>query len=224
MKRALLALMILAAPLHAEVVVALGDSITRGVRDGVGPDQTFAAVLQTLLKAKKFDAEVVNVGVGGERTDQALKRLDGDVIARKPKIVIVMYGHNDSHFDTGKSEPRLPIADFEKNLSAIVGQLRKAGIEPILMTPPRGGEGWKNGNGVNPNAKLGEYSQAIRKVAADTKSPLVDHYAHWLKREKEGVKLAEWTTDQYHANARGHIEMAELMLPVVAELLAKPPR
>jgi len=221
LRSATIAVLLIAGTAHAEPIriITLGDSITKGVRPGVTNDETFSTVLQKLLKDQKIDAEVINVGIGGEMTNQALKRLEKDVLSKKPTIVAIMYGHNDSHFDTGKTEPRLSIADFEKNLRTMLDQLQKAGIKPILMTPPRGGVAWKNGNGVNPNDKLNEYADIIRKIAADTKTPLIDHYAHWLKQEKAGVKLGDWTTDQYHPNPRGHRELADVMLPVVRELL-----
>src|SRR4029078_1868242 len=57
-------------------VVALGDSITKGVRAGVRPEETFAALAERALKADGIDVEVVNLGVGGERTDQAPERHD----------------------------------------------------------------------------------------------------------------------------------------------------
>src|SRR5205814_1916460 len=73
-------------------IVALGDSITRGVRTGVKAEETFAALLQADLRKEKVAAEVVNVGVGGERTDGALARLAKAVVALKPQVVTVMYG------------------------------------------------------------------------------------------------------------------------------------
>jgi hypothetical protein len=39
----------------------------------------------------------------------------------------------------GRSEPRLPLRDYEANLRHIVQRLRAAGILPILMTPPSSG-------------------------------------------------------------------------------------
>src|SRR5207249_4230947 len=83
-------------------IVTLGDSITRGVRAGVKAEETFSALLQKELRDRDVKADVVNVGIGGERTDQALKRLAKDVIALKPAIVIVMYGTNDSYVDKGQ--------------------------------------------------------------------------------------------------------------------------
>src|SRR5262245_5979843 len=88
-------------------VITLGDSITKGVRQGVKADETFAAYLQAMLKEKGVKAEVVNVGVGGEDTGGALKRLEKAVITQKPKFVAIMYGTNDSYIDTGKKESRM---------------------------------------------------------------------------------------------------------------------
>jgi acyl-CoA thioesterase-1 len=64
----------LALPLAAEPVkiITLGDSITKGVRSGVTAEQTFASLLQATLKQNQIDATVQNIGIGGERTDQAL--------------------------------------------------------------------------------------------------------------------------------------------------------
>src|SRR5207253_7716368 len=70
-------------------IVALGDSITRGVRTGVKAEDTFAHLVQLALRKDNIKVEVVNVGIGGERTDQALKRLDA-VLKMKPKIVTIM--------------------------------------------------------------------------------------------------------------------------------------
>jgi hypothetical protein len=77
-------------------IVALGDSITRGTRPGVKDDETFAALLQAALRKEGGRAEMTNAGVGGERTDGALQRLEKAVLAAKPRFVLVMYGTNDS--------------------------------------------------------------------------------------------------------------------------------
>lgn len=200
-------------------VVTLGDSITRGVRPGVKAEETYAALLQAALK-KDFDAEVVNVGVGGERTDQALVRLAKAVVAKKPSVVTIAYGTNDSYVDRGKKEPRLSAKEYGENLRRILKALQKAGIRPVLMTPPRWGDkAGPNGLGDNPNVLLECYVKVCREVAADTKTPLVDHFAHWSKRAKEGVNVSTWMTDECHPNPEGHKVIAELMLPTVRDAL-----
>jgi lysophospholipase L1-like esterase len=143
------------------------------------------------------------------------------VIARKPAVVTVMYGTNDSYVDKGRKEPRLTAEEYRDNLRAIVKELRKAGIRPVLMTPPRWGDRAVNGAGQSPNVPLGRYVLACREVAREEKVPLADHYAHWSKAAAAGTDLADWTTDQCHPNPRGHREIADVLLPVVAEALGK---
>lgn len=198
------------------VVVALGDSITRGERSGVKADETFAALLQAQSNQRW---KVVNAGVGGERTDGALARLEKAVLAHKPAVVLVMYGTNDSYVDAGKKEPRLTVEQYRENLAKLVDAIRKGGADPVLMTEPRWAPDAKNGVGENPNVRLEKYAEVCREVARDKKTKLVDHYAHWKKAEAAGTKVREWTTDGCHPNPRGHRELADLIRPVLLTAL-----
>jgi acyl-CoA thioesterase-1 len=197
-------------------VVTLGDSITKGVRPGVRADETFAALLAARLKEQGVAAEVVNVGVGGERTDQALARLDRAVLSRRPGVVTVMYGTNDSYVDRGASASRIDVAAYRKNLESLVARLRAGGAEPVLMTPPRWADGASpDGLGENPNVRLEPYVRACRDVARAGRVPLVDHFADWSAAARQGTDLRAWTTDGCHPNPEGHRRMAERILPVV---------
>jgi acyl-CoA thioesterase-1 len=202
-------------------IVSLGDSVTRGVRQGVNVKETFAARIEGALKKRKSKAKVINVGIGGERTDQALHRLAKDVIALRPQVVTIMYGTNDSYVDKGRTEPRITVQEYEGNLRRMIAELRKAKIKPILMTPPAWGKAARNGAGDHPNPLLEKYVNACRKVARETETPLVDHFAHWSKKAERGFDIGqEWTTDQCHPNPRGHEAMANLIVPVIASVLS----
>lgn len=200
-------------------IVTLGDSITKGVRTGVKTDETFAALLLAALKKQGRDVEVTNVGIGGERTDQALKRLN-EIIALKPRIVTVMYGTNDSYVDQGKKKSRITVDEYRENLTRIVERLRKADITPVLMTEPRWGKtAGPNGVGEHPNLRLAKYVTACRDVAKKMDVPLVDHFGDWTDAETAGTTIGDWTTDQCHPNPEGHRRMQKVMLPVVLETL-----
>lgn len=210
---------VVAADDEAVRIVTLGDSITKGVRAGVTVEETFAARLQAGLQKQGITAKVTNVGIGGERSDQALARLD-KVIALKPRIVTVMYGTNDSYVDIGRKDSRITSEAYGKNLAEIVRRLRKAGIVPILMTEPRWGKQAKfNGVGEHPNLRLEKYVDVCRKVATQMKTPLVDHFRSWTTEENAGKQIGDWTTDQCHPNPEGHRILAELMLPVVLKTI-----
>jgi lysophospholipase L1-like esterase len=208
------ALLLVASTATAADVVSLGDSITRGERSGVKKEETFSALL-----AAKLKVEVANVGVGGERTDGALARLDKAVLAKKPKVVLVMYGTNDSYVDKGAKESRLSAKQYRDNLVLLIEKIRKNGAEPILMTEPRWAKDQKNGLGEDPNANLEKYVEACRAVAKERKVTLVDHYKHWTDAEAKGTVLRDWTTDGCHPNPRGHQVLADLIEPVLKTAL-----
>lgn len=220
----LLSLLFCGATAHAAEpvkIVTLGDSITKGVRPGVKADETFAAVLEATLKKEGRNVSVVNVGIGGERTDQALARLDKDVIALKPAIVTIMYGTNDSYVDKGAKTSRITVEEFTKNLKELVARLRAAHITPVLMTEPRWGDhAMQNGTEEDPNVRLVEFMKACRTVAKDLKVPLVDNYQVWDDHNAKGTDIgASWTTDQCHPNPEGHRVIAKTMLPVIDQAL-----
>src|SRR5580700_11031801 len=77
-------------------VVALGSSSTQGAGAST-PDHTYPARLEALLRATWPGAKVVvkNRGIGGETIDAILERLDADVIAARPTLVIWQVGTNE---------------------------------------------------------------------------------------------------------------------------------
>ncbi len=217
---AFLALQALPAMAEEIRIVTLGDSITKGVRGGVKAEETFSALLEKTMRQNGLQVAVKNVGIGGERTDQALKRLDRDVVSQQPQFVTIMYGTNDSWVDTGKTESRITAEAYEVNLREIVKRLQTAQIQPVLMTEPMFGEANpKNGAGEEANVRITRYMERCRVVAKELSVPLVDHFAHWAAAQKRGKKLQDWTTDGCHPNPSGHAEMAhriaQLMLPLL---------
>jgi acyl-CoA thioesterase-1 len=187
----------------------------------VAATETFAAVVERDLAAAGLPVGVANVGIGGERTDQALARLE-EVLALQPEVVTIMYGTNDSYVDEGQRESRLALAEYAANLEALVGLVQAVGAAAVLMTSPRWGDEARNGLGENPNDRLEAYVAMCREVASVLGVPLVDHYAAWTAAREAGRDLGTWTTDQCHPNPEGHAALAEAMLPVLRELVARP--
>ena len=207
-----------ASPLEGPAVrvITLGDSITRGARRGVLPSATFTARLQAGLRAAGLAVQVHNVGIGSERTDLALARLDRDVISQRPHLVTVMYGTNDSWVDRGKTASRLTATEYERNLRELVRRLQAAGIRVAMMTEPKFAEqNPRNGLDEEANVRLGRYVELSRQVARETGVPLVDHFAGWDAEQRRGRILQSWTTDGCHPNADGHADLAKRMVAVI---------
>jgi lysophospholipase L1-like esterase len=201
-------------------IVCLGDSITKGYRPGVADDQAFPALLEKALR-KTGAVDVLNVGIGGETSAAGLQRLQAAVIDQQPHVVTIMYGANDSYIDKGKTAPRVSLDDYRAHLTAIVRQLRRARIEPILMTTNRYGDGHApDGSGKHPNLQMDVYMKVCREVAAAEKVALVDHQQIWIDAARKGTDIEKWMTDHVHPNARGHAELAKAMAPIVQAKLA----
>ncbi|MEZ6045083.1 MAG: SGNH/GDSL hydrolase family protein [Planctomycetaceae bacterium] len=202
-------------------IVVLGDSITKGVRTGVAAEEIYQHLLQTNLSMKEKPVVVLNEGIGGERTDQAFKRLQKSVIDRKPHLVTIMYGTNDSYVDPGKTESRISANEYGANLESLVKQLQAEDIQVVLMTEPRWGQKARNGLGESPNDRLELFMEECRKVAEKLEVPLVDNYVYWQQAEADGANLSDWTTDECHPNAAGHEQITKAMLPVLKPLVAE---
>ena len=116
-----------AGPLQARplTVVAIGASNTTGF--GVGEQNAYPAVLQTLLRKKGIQANVINAGVNGDVTAGMLRRLDS-AVPKGTDIVILQPGGNDLRFFGTK-------AARTANIAAMVKRLRARGIRVIVYDP-----------------------------------------------------------------------------------------
>lgn len=92
-------------------ILAVGDSNTFGYI--VPAEKTYTRILEDRLRAEGIDAEVLNMGVSGWGTDQALEALQRDGALHRPDLVIVQFDENDlgenlRYRDTGKFGRRVP--------------------------------------------------------------------------------------------------------------------
>ena len=72
--------------------MAFGDSLTSG--PGLGRDEAYPALLQRQITQEQRDYRVVNAGVTGDTTSEAVRRFDGAMVPGT-KIVILAIGIND---------------------------------------------------------------------------------------------------------------------------------
>ncbi len=157
-------------------ILALGDSITEaagGSRDwstdpAVGPG--WFAQLTRLGQGADRNLEFVNRGIGGNKVPDLLARLDVDVIAAEPTLVVVYIGINDVwHWRDGHGTAE---AEYRTGLTEVVDRLLAAGYRVLLCTPTVIGEQIE---GSNPqDAMLVTYTQINRDVAAAAGVPLCD--------------------------------------------------
>jgi acyl-CoA thioesterase-1 len=111
------------------IIVVLGDSLTSG--PGLRRDETWPALLERRLRAEGYRYTVVNAGVSGDTSTEALQRLDS-ALAPDVRILIVALGINDGL-------QGVPVSTLKSNLTKIIERARQRGISVLLCgmeTPP----------------------------------------------------------------------------------------
>ena len=198
-------------PLKAgERIVFLGDSITQA---GVGDDGYVTLIKRTLAKDHPdLKAEVIGAGISGNRVPNLQARLERDVIARKPTLVVIYIGINDVwHWQNNAGTKK---EDFESGLREIVKKLEAAGARVMLCTPSVIGE--KTGGSNKMDKMLDEYSDISRTIAKDAKLDVIDlrkaFTAHLEENNKDNKEAGVLTSDGVHLNAAGNKFVAATML------------
>lgn len=167
-----------------ETVVFLGDSITSG--HGLPLEVTFPHRLGAALAVS-----VRNAGISGDTTAGALRRLATDVLAHRPKLVVVELGVNDVF-------RRVPREQIYENVRAIVRRLREDGAGVLLVHIRLGAWG-------------GDALEGYREIARSEGAWLVESFL-------DGV-VPNLTTDGLHPTAEGHARLAARLEPVLRDIL-----
>jgi len=104
------------------VIVAFGDGITAGV--GAPPELSYPSQLSEML-----GIEVVNAGVGGERTIDALRRLPGVLKRYHPDIVLLEEGMTDVLSGRKRSK-------IKERIKKMVETIKGSGAKAVIIGIP----------------------------------------------------------------------------------------
>jgi|SRR5579872_1368238 len=198
-----------------ERIVFLGDSITAG---GVSPKGYVTLIKNTLNeKHKDLGIEIIGAGISGNKVPDLQKRLEKDVLMKKPTLVVIYIGINDVWH--GESDPARGTSKekFQAGLTEIIGKIKDSGARVVLCTPTVIGEKKAGANKLD--SQLDEYAEISRKVAKETKSQLCDlrkAFADYLvKNNGDDKEKGILTTDRVHLNDAGNKLVAETMLSTI---------
>jgi lysophospholipase L1-like esterase len=198
-------------------VIFFGDSITQaGVQQG-----GYIVRIDSMCKLEgagdKY--EFIGAGIGGNKVYDLYLRMESDVLAKNPDVVIIYIGVNDvwhkSTSGTGTDADK-----FEKFYQAIIDKLKAKNIRIILSTPAAIGE--KTDFSNPQDGDMNEYSNIIRRIASKNGLPVVDlrktFLEYDLKNNPDNKDRGILTTDRVHLNANGNQLVADEMWRVVKSL------
>jgi lysophospholipase L1-like esterase len=196
----------IAAPAAGEDrVVFMGDSIT----DGWGRGQ-FAATAP-FFTGKPY----VNRGISGQTTAQMLLRFYSDVVAHKPKAVVILAGTNDIAGNLGP----VTMESIENNLAAMADIARANNIKVVMASVMPVCDYHRPQTAQRPPEKIKTLNEWSRATASTNGYVYLDYYTPMLD-DKDMLK-AELTGDGLHPNAAGYAVMAPLAEKAIAQALGK---
>ncbi|MBO0937372.1 SGNH/GDSL hydrolase family protein [Fibrella sp. HMF5335] len=202
------------APTKPTRIIFFGDSITQA---GVQPKGYITDLQDMLIKqGKAADYELIGKGIGGNKVYDLYLRMDDDVLALKPDVVVIYVGVNDvwhkSSYGTGTDPDK-----FVKFYEAIIRKIQAGGSKVVLCTPAAIGE--KTDFSNSQDGDLNAYSQLIRDLAARQNLPLVDlrkaFLDYNLKNNTANKDRGILTTDRVHLNDVGNQFVADQMWAVL---------
>ena len=192
------------------LIVAIGSSSTRGwMATDIG--HSYPALLQRYLNdhVPRISAAVINRGIGGQDAPEELARLETDVLAVKPQLVIWQAGAN------GAVRDETP-ATFKRLMQEGIAQLKAAGADVILMDNQRSPRILSS-----PDHVLLE--NAMKEIAASTGVNMFSRGGLMDKWEEAGAPNEDFiAADGFHMNNRGYACLADALGATIAEALQQP--
>jgi len=190
-------------------VVFMGDSITDS-----WPQPRFGA----FFPGKPY----IGRGISGQTTPQMLVRFRPDVVALRPKVVVILAGTNDIAGNTG------PMTDeqIQGNLASMADVAKAHGIRvvfssilPVSEYHVRPGDTSPPQTTRRPMARIAALNAWMKEYAAANGHVYLDYFSGMI--DAKGLLRAELSEDDLHPNAAGYAIMGPLAEAAVQAALGK---
>jgi lysophospholipase L1-like esterase len=169
-------------------LVCFGDTITARTEGHLEP------LLTLKLKSKLPDWEIINTGVPGNNTFDAVQRIDRDVLTHNFDLVTVLFGANDAAF-----HKVVELKDYQSNLMEIVRKITP--LKTILISPAAVDEDLQH---ARTNAVLKNYSEVVQDVSIKTGCHFIDLYSRMITTPNYQEMLKGEKKDGLHFGELGY--------------------
>jgi acyl-CoA thioesterase-1 len=180
-------------------VLLIGTSLTAGY--GLDPQDAWATHVQEKIDSARLDFRVVNAGVSGESSADALHRIGWLLSQGAPAVIVVETGANDALRGA-------PVDSIRANLESILARLDQVRPRPVIVVA-----------GMEALPNLGrEYGETFRAVFPSEASAHHDLYLPFLLAGVAGIPSLN-QADGIHPNAAGSRRVAENVWRVLGPVL-----
>ena len=163
-------------------ILALGDSLTAGA--GVASEEAWPDLL-----ANRTGWVVINGGVSGDTSSDALRRLLALLEQHDPVLVLVALGGNDML-------RHIPQAETIVNLEQILAMIKAHGVRPVLLATPKPSVA----GAVFQNLSAAEF---YRQIADEYDVPLIEDAI------ADVLSDPQMKGDPLHPNIAGHAQLSQ---------------
>ena len=192
---------------NGDRIAFLGDSITQC---GSDDPRGWVNILESRVRKEVDEVAFIHAGIGGNTSADMLKRINADVIRRKPTWVFFSCGVNDSP-NPAADNPGVPLDKYVKNVSTIFDKLDKTGAKIVVLSQTPVMEDDPN---YGANINLVSYNAELKRMALERKYIYLDPGAAIRKAiaEKKDPKKRTLTWDGTHLNHCGNAIFADVVL------------
>jgi len=169
-------------------IICFGDSLTFGYGASQGEDYPTAL-------AKLTDIPVINAGIDGDTSTEALRRIDSDVLERNPLLVIIEFGGNDFL-------RKIPKELTLNNIKEMVGFIQAKGSMVAIVD-------------ISVGIFLGEYRKMFYALAREKKAIFVPAIFSGI------ITNPRLKSDFLHPNADGYKIIAQRIYRNITPYLNK---
>ncbi|MFM8725143.1 MAG: GDSL-type esterase/lipase family protein [Planctomycetaceae bacterium] len=191
-------------------VLLVGDSITQqwgSVLD--------SGSLNAAWRRSFGELSVINIGIGGDKTQNILWRLDhGGVAGLQPKVIVLMIGNNNMFFvpETGVEAAAAGVRACVQNLR---GKFPAARIAAAKILPAHAPGHRFYEDIVRTNAAIDSLD-----LAGDAGVRVVDPWSDFTEADGQ-LRLELYEADRIHLSEAGYEVLAKVLSPVLADALRK---
>jgi len=169
-------------------IIAFGDSLVYGT----GSSERGVTDMFSLV-SKEVGVPIINVGIPGNTTNDALVRIDHDVLSKDPRIVFVLLGGNDYL-------NKIPKEQTFVNLSQIIEKIQESGAAVILI-------------GVRGGIFVDRFEEDYKLLAKEYKTGFVPNILDGL------ITKRNFMADSVHPNDKGYRIAATRVSAVLRQAL-----